>query len=295
MLSATPADVTAVQQNVSSNYLLNQISQLASVESSRSAVQSFAQGVLKSNLTTDQNIVTMAEKQDIIQPQTISEPVDKAVAAWVSNAVGTSQFDTRYLSTRANVEQLQIDQARQLTTTTTSSSIVQAVQPEIATDTSTRQQAQSLAARAGRRFDHWVGRPPAQARCPGPALGASADRVPRVPGQADRAARAAVNRVQLASAPADQPEARAPAAQAPRAPRAAADRAGSDPRGRIQTVPVPGAAGSLFPCYSCGAIPPLVLDRVLAIRSSTSARGRLRLVRKRPLPCGHRRDPHAGI
>ncbi len=44
LLTASPADVSALQQHISSDHLVDQISQLASVESPAPTVQSFAQG-----------------------------------------------------------------------------------------------------------------------------------------------------------------------------------------------------------------------------------------------------------
>ncbi len=53
LLTAGAADVTALQQHISSDHLVVQISQLAAVESTQPVVQSFAEGVISSHLSSE--------------------------------------------------------------------------------------------------------------------------------------------------------------------------------------------------------------------------------------------------
>src|SRR5262249_41363859 len=121
LLSANATDSAALQNQASSDHLIGVLANEALVVSGTSAVQPFAQSLLDSADTFNQQDSQLAQAQDVILPPSISQPVDLAVLSYVTHAANTPAFDTRFAATMVNLEQIRIAEANQLASTTTNS------------------------------------------------------------------------------------------------------------------------------------------------------------------------------
>jgi hypothetical protein len=140
----TFSDITGLQLLASSDNLVDMLLELAVVGSHQMPVETFAQNQLTALTSSNRLISQVGESQNVILPAGVSEAVDKAIAGYLIESAGTSQFNSRLLESLINLEQIRIAEANQLLSTTSNTAVQQAVAPQIATDNSTLQQAQTL-------------------------------------------------------------------------------------------------------------------------------------------------------
>jgi hypothetical protein len=132
-----------MQLLASSDYLVDFLLELANVAAPDSSVQGFAQSQLSANLSANLQIQQLGQSQGIILPLGVTEAVDKAVESYALQSVGTAQFESRFLQTLINLEQIRIAEVNQLSASG-DSALRGAVSTQVAADTATMNAAQTL-------------------------------------------------------------------------------------------------------------------------------------------------------
>jgi hypothetical protein len=132
-----------LQLLASSDNLVDLLLELASVMAPDAAVTTFAQSQLSAVAGPNRAIEQTAQSQGVIWPFGVTEAVDKAVESYVLQSVGTPQFESRFLGTLINLEQIRIAEVNQLATSG-DAALTGAVATQIAADTATMTAAQAL-------------------------------------------------------------------------------------------------------------------------------------------------------
>jgi hypothetical protein len=129
----------------SSDDLVDFLLELAIFESPNSAVRGFAQSQLAAVAGPNQALNQLAQAQGVVLAVGITAAVDKAVESYVLQSAGTPQFESRFLGTLINLEQIRIYEVDQLVSSH-NAALKGAVAAQTAADLTTMQAAQTLLA-----------------------------------------------------------------------------------------------------------------------------------------------------